>query len=297
MNFSIITASFPIDVETYKEIQNLCDTAYKTDLYHYGSVLNLSISQNYQVRGFFVLAYDDENGELVGVASAVDQMGLNTYEWSILEAPMYRNIGIDDALLKVLGDGLHQREAEGELALVINADKNRIQCFEKYGYRYSFSEATFETKPDFMEQENTVSIRKYNEATDQEVLVEIFCEAFGDLREESLDLIDYNTSTEGRILWVAEVEGQVVGTVTTSKEGDVQWVTALAVHPNKQGFGIGSTLLNWVKDFTKRNGDKLVMLEVEIENERALSVYEKAGFSKSMQVDYYVYSGGTDLKL
>lgn len=294
MNFSIITASFPVDMETYKEIQNLCDKAYKTDLYHYGSVLNLSLSQNYQVRGFFVLAYDDEEGELVGVASAVDQMGLNTYEWSILEDPMYRNIGIDDALLKVLGDGLHQRGAEGELALVMNADKNRSQFVEKYGYHYSFSEATFETKPEYMKQEDSISIRPYNEMKDQEVLIGIFCDAFGDLREESLELIHYNTQTEGRILWVAELEGEVVGTVTTSKEGDRQWITALAVLPEKQGFGIGTTLLNWVKDYTMRNGEKLVMLEVEVENERALKVYEKAGFLKSMQVDYYVYSGSID---
>ncbi|RKJ65064.1 GNAT family N-acetyltransferase, partial [Butyricicoccus sp. 1XD8-22] len=35
---------------------------------------------------------------------------------------------------------------------------------------------------------------------------------------------------------------------------------------------------------------KIVMLDVEVENERALSLYEKAGFMKSMQVDFFVYS-------
>lgn len=291
MNFSIITASFPIDIETYNEIKTLCETAFEVDKYSYSSVLNLLESRQYNVKGFFVLAYDDEQDQLVGVASSIDQMGLNTYEWSILIAPMYREIGLDEAILKVLGDGLHQRGAEGELALVIENDKARRKFVEKYGYSYSFSEATFEAKPEAMEPSNTISIRPYIDSTDKEALITIFSDAFGDLREESIELITYNTVTAGRILWVAVVEDEIVGTVTSSKEGEVQWVTALAVHPEKQGLGIGTALLNWVKNFAKRNGEKLVMLEVEIDNDRALALYEKAGFLKSMQVDYFIYTG------
>ncbi|RHW35823.1 GNAT family N-acetyltransferase [Lysinibacillus yapensis] len=291
MNLSIITASFPIDHETYNEIKTLCASASEIDKYNYCPVLNLQESQNYQVKGFFVLAYDDEQNELVGVASAVDQMGLNTYEWAILIAPMYREIGLDEAILKVIGDGLHQRGAQGELALVIENDKRRREFVEKYGYSQSFSEATFEAKPEAMEPDESIDIRPYCRANDSEALIRIFSEAFGDLREESIELIDFNTTTEGRILWVAELNGEIVGTVTTSKEGSAQWVTALAVHPDKQGMGIGTKLLIWAKDFTMRSGESVVMLEVEVENERALAVYEKAGFLKTMQVDYYEYTG------
>ncbi|SOC11034.1 ribosomal protein S18 acetylase RimI-like enzyme [Ureibacillus xyleni] len=291
MNFSIITASFPIDEETYKEIKTLCDDACTIDQYNYSAVLNLNDSQKVNIRGFFVLAYDDEKDELVGAASAMDQMGLNTYEWSILVAPMYREIGIDEALLKVLGDGLHQRGAEGELSLVIESDKYRRNFVEKYGYTYSFSEATFEAKPQIFEQNERIFIRPYFEVSDIDQLIEIYGEAFGDIREESLELISYNTTTEGRILWIALLDDKLAGTVTSAKEGDVQWITALAVHPDFQGQGVATALLNWVKDFALRNGENLIMLEVEIENERALAVYEKAGFIKSMQVDYFIYSG------
>ena len=291
MNLSIITQSFPIDTETYNEITTLCETALLQDRYNYSAVLKLQDSQSYNVKGFVVLAYDDEQDQLVGVASAVDPMGLNTYEWAILVAPMYRDIGLDEALLKVIGDGLHQRGAEGELALVIENDTARRKFVEKYGYSYSFSEATLEAEPQTMELEESIHIRPYIEATDQEALIEIFSNAFGDLREESMELIHYNTMSEGRILWVAELEGKIVGTVTSSQEGTSQVITALAVHPDKQGLGIGTALLKWVKDFAVRNGDTIVMLDVEVENERALEVYERAGFIKSMQVDYFVYTG------
>ncbi|MDN4494807.1 GNAT family N-acetyltransferase [Ureibacillus aquaedulcis] len=291
MNLSIITQSFPIDSESYSEIKALCESALLVDNYNYSSVLSLQESSRFDVKGFYVLAYDDETDELVGVASAVDQMGLNTYEWAILVSPMYRDIGLDEAILKVIGDGLHQRGAEGELALVIENDTSRRQFVEKYGYSYSFSEATLEAAPQAIESVEEIHIRPYLEATDQEALIEIFSNAFGDIREESLELIHYNTRSEGRILWVAELLGEIVGTVTTSEEGNAQMISALAVHPDKQGLGIGTALLKWVKDFAKRNGSTNVMLDVEVENERALTVYEKAGFKKSMQVDYFVYTG------
>ena len=294
MNLSIITQSFPIDPETYHEIKTLCESALLLDKFNYSSVLNLQESLQFNVKGFFVLAYDNEQDELVGAASATDQMGLNTYEWAILVSPMYRDIGLDEALLKVIGDGLHQRGAEGELALVIENDTPRRKFVEKYGYSYSFSEATLEAEPQTLaslESLGSLQIREYLEVKDQEALIGIFSDAFGDLREESIQLIQYNSMTEGRILWVAEIDGEIVGTITSSKEGKAQAISALAVHPDKQGHGIGTALLNWVKDFAKRNGDEVVMLDVELENERALAVYEKAGFIKLMQVDYFVYTG------
>lgn len=290
MNFSIVTASIPLDEETYNEVKQLSDDAMLLEQCNYSMALQLNKAKDFSQSGFFVLAYDDEKDILVGVASAIDQMGVNTYEWSFLVAPMYRNIGIDDGLLKVLNDGLLQRGAEGELALIMEIDKYGKNVMDKYKYTYSFSEATFESQSKMMDLEDKIKIRPF-EQTDMEPLIEIFKEAFGDLREESIELITFNTTATGYILWVAELDREIVGTVTTSKKEDVQWVTALAVHPEKQGLGIGTSLLKWVQDYASRNGESTVMLDVEVENEYALAVYEKAGFMKSMQVDYYVYGG------
>src|SRR5690606_20527684 len=100
--------------------------------------------------------------------------------------------------------------------------------------------------PQIFYENDRIYIRPYFEATDKERLIEIYGEAFGDLMEESLELIAYNTTTEGRILWVALLDDKIAGTVTSVKEGDVQWITALAVHPDFQGQGVATALLNWV---------------------------------------------------
>ena len=290
MNFSIVTASIPLDEETYNEVKQLCDDAMLLEQCNYSMALQLDVARDFSQKGFFVLAYDNEKDILVGVASAIDQMGINTYEWSFLVAPMYRDIGIDDGLLKVLNDGLLQRGAEGELALIMENDKYGKKVMDKYKYTYSFSEATFESQSKVDELVEPLIMRPF-EQKDMESVIGILKEAFGDTRKESIELITYNTMAKGYILWVAELDEEIVGTVTTTKKDDVQWVTALAVHPKMQARGIGTALLKWVQNYASHNGENKVMLDVEIENEYALAVYEKAGFMKSMQVDYFVYGG------
>lgn len=290
MNLSAITVSFPLDQETYEEIQNLCKTAAECDGHLLNQVMNLPLAKSYDTRGFYVLVYDDDKNKLVGAGTAIDIMGLNTYEWSLVVAPMYRQLGIGTAILNVLKEGMAAREGEGELALIVEGSHFGKEFLQKKGYLYSFSEATLEARAEVLPHKVAVTLRPFMQK-DTEALVAIFSEAFGDMREESLELIEFNTTTEGLVMWTAEMDGEVVGTVTTRKEGEVQWITAFAVAPNKQRQGIGTQILNLVKDYAIRAGEKTVLLDVEIENTGALRVYEKAGFMKSSQLDYYIYIG------
>ena len=287
MNLSAITVSFPLDEETYEEVQTLCKIAAESDGLLYTNVMNLPVAKSYESRGFYVLVYDDYKNELVAAGTAIDLMGLNTYEWSLLVAPMYRQLGIGTAVFNVLREGMEMRESEGELALMIEGAPFGSDFLQRKGFLYSFSEATLEARAEILNETTTITLRPYMQK-DIEALVSIFSDAFGDMREESLDLIDFNTTTEGLSMWTAELEGEVVGTVTTRKEGEVQWISAFAVAPTKQGQGIGTQMLNWVKDYALRNGEKTILLDVEIENTSALRVYEKAGFMKSSQMDYFV---------
>ena len=262
MNFSFMTVSFPVDVETYNEMKALCEEAHKADGVHYESILNLPNSQNYEASGFFILVYNDENDQLVGLASAIDLIGLNTYEWSILVSPMYRRIGLGDAIYNVLQEGLEVRGSDGELALMMEGVACGRAFLEKRGYVYSFSEATLEAHAEQVEKRQGLTIRPFA-----------------------------SKDTEELVLWVAVENDAVVGTVTTRKEGDAQWITALAVHPKYGGKGIGTALLNSVKQLAFNGGEKRVLLDVELENNRALVIYEKAGFCKCAQVDYFAFAG------
>lgn len=287
MNLSAITVSFPLDEETHEEIQALCKICTSIDGQIYQQVMNLPVAKSYEVKGFYVLVYDDDKNELVGVGTAIDLMGLNTYEWSMIVAPMYRQLGIGSAILNILREGMEARGSEGELALMVEGANFGREFLQKNNYLYSFSEATLEAKAEVLQGESSVTVRPFMQK-DTETTVAILMAAFDDMREESLDLIDFNTTTEGLVMWTVEHGEEVVGTITTRKEGEVQWITAFAVAPAMQGRGIGTQILQWVKDYTIRNGEKMVQLDVEIENESALRVYEKAGFMKSIQMDYFI---------
>ncbi len=286
MNISVMTVSFPLDGETLKELELLCEEATSHDYRVYETVMNIPMARSFESKGFMVLAYEDDKNVLVGVASAIDLMGLHTYEWSLVVTPAYRQKGIGTVLVDSIQAGLKDRGAEGQLAVVIDGSPYGHTFIENKGFIYSFSEATLETKAEPVVLQPNISIQPYN--NEQAELITIYSEAFGDLPEESVELIAFNTSTTGRELWVAYRDGEMVGTVTTAQESEIQWVTALAVHPHYEGQGVGTALLAFSKDYANKVGAKFVMLDVEIDNKKALSVYEKAGFMKAQQIDYYV---------
>lgn len=286
MNISVMTVSFPLDGETLKEVKLLCEEATVQDYRVYETIMNVPMASSFENKGFMVLAYEDDKDLLVGAASAIDLMGLHTYEWSLVVTPAYRQKGIGTALVDGIQVGLKERGAEGQLAVVIDGSPYGHIFIENKGFTYSFSETTLETKAEPVTLRGDINIQAYN--GEQAELITIYCEAFGDLPEESEELIAFNTSTNGRELWIAYRDGAVVGTVTTAKENEIQWVTALAVHPNCEGQGIGTALLSFSKDYASKVGAAFVMLDVEVDNKKALSVYEKAGFMKAQQIDYYV---------
>lgn len=286
MNISVMTVSFPLDGETLKEVKLLCEEATVQDYRVYETIMNVPMASSFENKGFMVLAYEDDKDLLVGAASAIDLMGLHTYEWSLVVTPAYRQKGIGTALVEGIQVGLKERGAEGQLAVVIDGSPYGHTFIENKGFTYSFSETTLETKAEPVTLRGDINIQAYN--GEQAELITIYCEAFGDLPEESKELIAFNTSTNGRELWIAYRDGAVVGTVTTAKENEIQWVTSLAVHPNCEGQGIGTALLSFSKDYASKVGAAFVMLDVEVDNKKALSVYEKAGFMKAQQIDYYV---------
>lgn len=284
MNISIITASFPLDQQTYEEVGELLQLAYEADGKHYEEVVKYALMPSYDVKGFVVIAYDDTTDKVVAIASAADIIGFNTYEWSALVAPMYRSVGIGSFVIEALREGLAQRDCEGELALVVKNEGREQTFLQRLGYHYSFSEAILEATA--VAALPNYDIRPYY--NEQQAVTEIYQEAFGDLPEEAIELIAYSTEADGCKLWVAYEGNEVVGTITTTRQGNVQWVTALATKASARGKGVASSMLNWAKYYTLHEGGTKVMIEVEMENEEALSVYKKNHFLLAQQMDYYV---------
>jgi len=96
------------------------------------------------------------------------------------------------------------------------------------------------------------------------------------------------------LFYVAEVDGKVIGYVVGLIElGSIGHIISIAVHPGWRRKGIGSKLLKKIEDEFKRKGIKSFILEVEITNKPAISLYKKHGYRVIDVIKGY-YPGGED---
>lgn len=285
MDISIMTVSIPVDTDTLKEIQELIHYAFIEDQVDYAALLSVDELSDTFLKGFCVLAYDDDTDKLVGVISAIDRIATLDFEWSAVVLPSVRRQGIGEQLIKELTRNLDLRGATEDIALVPKASKAGQQLISKFGYVHDFSERTMAADAVENEMISEIEITPYS--SEELELIELLASAFGDTEEEARELIAFNTQTPNRKMMLALINKEVVGTVSIVEETEKLWVTGLAVHEKARGKGIATSILNWSKNEAHRLGKAEVLLDVETDNEDAISVYKKVGFKTINFTHFY----------
>ncbi|WP_033543496.1 GNAT family N-acetyltransferase [Planococcus sp. CAU13] len=276
MDISLSIASFPVDSETAEDMRGLLKMAeadYSKPLFEYSW-------QQADAAGFAVLAYTEEN-ELLGFASALDIIGLDSYEWSAFVHPGYRRLTIGSALAGGVAYGLEQRKAVEELAVTIE-DPAAEKFMASLGYQPKFKEIELAAEPlaEFS-LPDSLMVTPYN--GEMETLEKLMAAAFDD---EVIPVVHYNIEREDREIFVMKREGKMVASGTLLREEDNLWITAFAVDPSEQGKGYGKAFLMWCRHYALLQGMKRVVLEVETEND-ALAVYQRTGFIPVHSVEYW----------
>ncbi|GEK32812.1 GNAT family N-acetyltransferase [Kurthia sibirica] len=285
MNLFAMKISYPIDAETEQELQALLKMCQLKDAVEYGELMHEKYWQQASAGSFIVVIYDEDQDKLVGALSAYDLLAINTYEWSLLVAPDYRQIGIEEGLIEGLKHGLMERNANGEMAVTLhNADMTKI--LTDNGYVYSSSEIEMRALPEAASISSIV-VRPYI-ASDLNALAVMMEDGFGDVREETVEMADLIAAEQNSQIWIIEQADEVVGTMTTASEGQVLWITAFTVAAAYRQQGIALTLLKWVKNYATEKQFSTLLVEVETENPAALSLYQKAGFINKKQFDFFV---------
>ncbi|MDI2587881.1 GNAT family N-acetyltransferase [Psychrobacillus sp. NEAU-3TGS] len=281
MDILIMTVSIPLDSDTMQEVKELL----QEDKVNYASLLSVDELTDSHIKGFCVLAYDDESDKLVGVLTSIDRLETGDFEWSAVVSPSIRREGIGTGLVAELDRNLALREATYDLALVPEDSQEAQEWLEKIGYVYDFTERTMMAKAVETEVQSEVNIMPYT--SEEPEVMEVLISAFGDTLDEVSNFIAYNTQTPNRKLWIASLESKVVGTFAIVEDLDKLWITGLGVHEQASGKGVATAILEWAKNEAKHVGKASIYLDVEIDNEKALAVYQKAGFETIRHTHYY----------
>ena len=124
-------------------------------------------------------------------------------------------------------------------------------------------------------------------AGDAESIAAILVEAFSEFRNEyTAEAFEAVTPAADEIvrrldegpIWVAEKDGETLGTVSAVPEPEWLYIRSMAVRPNAQGLGVGSGLLNAVEEYATENGFERLFLYTTYFSPHAIKVYEKHGF-------------------
>jgi ribosomal protein S18 acetylase RimI-like enzyme len=83
-------------------------------------------------------------------------------------------------------------------------------------------------------------------------------------------------------LFIADLNKERVGTYRiirkTYRQADTVYLGGFAINSSHKGQGIGTQILNHIKDDAKSKGIKRIELTVSVNNEHAIKLYKKSGF-------------------
>ncbi|MFN0140920.1 MAG: GNAT family N-acetyltransferase [Pyrinomonadaceae bacterium] len=126
------------------------------------------------------------------------------------------------------------------------------------------------------------------ERDDAAAISQVIREAFGRLREHyTAEAFEVVASTPDEILsrfdegpqWVAELDDEIVGTVSVTVEDNDLYVRSMAVAPHAQGRGIAHKLLEAIDEYAAGTEHKRIFLYTTYFTPGAKELYEKHGYA------------------
>ena len=134
---------------------------------------------------------------------------------------------------------------------------------------------------------NVVFIRQFEEA-DRLAVVGIWNQLFPNdpAWNEPHLVIDTKLTVQPHLFFVAEIEGEVVGTTIAGFDGFRGWVHHVAVHPTAQRRGIAALLIKEAEVGLSKMGCQKLNLQVRGTNASVLVFYEGLGFQQEDRISF-----------
>ena len=124
-----------------------------------------------------------------------------------------------------------------------------------------------------------MKIRKY-ETRDAEAVKHIWATVLPDksFYNQPAFALEHKLAVDDMI-FVAEADGQLIGTVMAGYDGHRGWLYSVAVLPTERRHGIGAALVKAALEALQTRGCVKVNLQVRPDNEAVTAFYESIGFA------------------
>lgn len=121
-------------------------------------------------------------------------------------------------------------------------------------------------------------IRPYNPA-DQDAVILLWRDCgLSTPQNDPIKDIERKMAVGSELFLVAELEGQLVGTVMGGYDGHRGWVNYLAVRPGLQNTGYGRRLMECIEKKLRQLGCAKINLQVRSSNQAVIEFYQQLGY-------------------
>lgn len=252
-----------------------------------GLYMRLSINMlrkqpGYEINDF--LYY--ENDTLVGYLF-VESWGTKEKELTGMVHPDYRRGGIFTTLLAAAKDECQRRGVQ-KFILICEQTSHSGQAFVKaIGAQHEYSEHEMVLGA-FRERRIFHEGLQMQQATivDLDALASLLSADTGNLESAKQWISKLLKDPDSRF-YLATLGEKPVGCLRLDDLGDQVGIYAFEVRPGYRGLGYGRQMLEQAIRATRAEGQKPIMLDVEIDNINALGLYRSCGFEVKTTYGYY----------
>lgn len=123
-------------------------------------------------------------------------------------------------------------------------------------------------------------LREYNDTTDRAQVISLWRTVFGyeTAHNEPSLAIAKKLEANDHMLFVAAMEGRLIGTAMAGYDGHRGWLYAVAVHPDHRRSGLGTRLVRHAEGALVAAGCMKINLQLLSANEATAAFYQSMGY-------------------
>ncbi|NOU90474.1 GNAT family N-acetyltransferase [Paenibacillus sp. LMG 31460] len=237
-----------------------------------------------------------QNDRLVGFLAIYCFMSTEV-EISGMVHPEARRQGIFGQMVQTAIAECRRREVPKLIFINERGSESGKAFLTNLGAAYSFSEYVMELQEQAAEtsqaldSENSIAIR-LADAQDTELLVKLNMSGFDMSESDTREYVTQTITGDKERTWIVELgeQREPIGKIGAMVEAEESgFIYGFCVMPAYRGKGYGRRILSQtITELKQLDHASFIKLEVSVENEKALGLYESCGFRTKNANDYYV---------